>query len=79
LNSLFKQTIKVAFFLGLGILLIAFSILTFIQGILWQLEGQFVPAFLDYFVAILCLAINYWIFIRAKEAFRIAEYSELHA
>lgn len=79
MNSLFKQTLKVAFFSGMGIILIALSILAFIQGILWQLEGNFLSAFLDYFVAILCLAIDYWIFIRAKEAFRIAEYSELHA
>ncbi|MFH1586711.1 MAG: hypothetical protein ABID38_02550 [Candidatus Diapherotrites archaeon] len=79
LNSLLKQTLKVALFLGAGVLLIALSILSFIQGLLWQLEANFVQAFLDYFVAILCIAIDYWIFMRAKEAFRIAEYSELHA
>jgi len=79
MNLLLKPKLKLAFFTTIGIFLVALFTLTFIQGILWQLEAQFLNAFADYFVAILCIAIDFWIFLRAKQALRVVEYSELHS
>lgn len=67
MDSVLQQGIKVAFFLLSGALLVSFSIVTFIEGILSQIAGYEFSAVVFYFVSMCALGATFWTYSKAKK------------
>lgn len=76
-NAITSQLFKVIFFGFSGLLLVSFTLLTFLQGIILQLGGDLTGALIYYITSAISVSVAYLIYIRAKLALRVVEYSEL--
>ncbi|MBU1120402.1 hypothetical protein KJ660_00835 [Candidatus Micrarchaeota archaeon] len=69
-NSELSQVFRALFFFLAGIILITFFFITFIEGILVQLEKESAFAAVYYFVSLCCIAATYWTYLKAKAVLR---------
>ncbi len=61
------QSLKLTFFLLSGVLLITFSIVTFIEGIMAQTSGYSLVATVFYFVSMCSVGATIWTYWKAKK------------
>jgi len=62
-----QQEAKLVFFLFSGIILITFSIATFVQGILAQTSGYSLVGTTFYFISMISVGATIWTYIKAKK------------
>ncbi|MFH1895476.1 MAG: hypothetical protein ABIJ74_02760 [archaeon] len=67
-NETRQQEMKIVFFLLSGIILVTFSIATFVEGILAQTSGYSLVATTFYFVSMLSIGATIWIYLKGKHA-----------
>lgn len=69
-GSELSQVFRALFFFLAGIILISFFLVTFIEGILLQMEKQSAFSVVYYFVSLCCIAATYWTYLKAKAVLR---------